>query len=650
MAKKKPKKVTKTKTSIKNHKNTTTQTLSIPQAIQFAKQHHHAGDLQKAETIYRQILQLQPNNADALHLLGIIAAQMSNYEQAIQLFHRAIQINDSVDIYYANLGNAQVRLGQLTEAVVSLQRAVAINPNYAEAHDNLAKVLKQQGHINEAILHFQRAIALKPNYVQAHNNLGNVFRELIKFDEAFECYQRAFALNPNYVQAHNNLANLFKDMGKIPEAITHYQQALANNPNDIISHGNLLYALNLATDYEPATIFYEHQRFNEQQAKPLATSIQPHVNESTPARLLKIAYLSPDFKEHSVAYFIESVLAHHNHQQFEIFCYYNDDKQDDFTKRLQQYADHWMNCLILSDKDLAEKIRQDKIDILIDLAGHTAGNRLLVFAQKPAPIQVTYLGYPNTTGLETIDYRITDNHAEPENMADSFSSEALIRMPNSYFCYRPYENSPSISQLPALNNDFITFGSFNNYAKISPKILKLWIEILQNIPHSKLLVKAKSLNDHTTWQTFKKQFTDLNIASERLILNSYALSIENHLNTYHKVDIGLDTFPYNGATTTCEALWMGVPVVTLVGETHVSRMGLSILSTLGLTELVAHTKEEYIDICVNLANDVERLQNLRTGMRERMLKSPLMNGATFTHHLENAYRKMWKKWCQAVPK
>jgi protein O-GlcNAc transferase len=644
MPKKSAKKLKKTQKTANQKNNPATQTISIQKAIQLARQYHQAGDLQKAETLYRQILQLQPNHADALHLLGVIAAQIANYEQAINLFKRAIQINDSVATYYANLGNAQDRIGQLSEAVNSLQRAVALNPNYAQAHDNLGKVLKQQGQIHEAIIHFQRAIALKPNYVEAHNNLGNVFRELIKFDEALKCYQQALALNPNYVQAHINLGNLFKDTGKIPEAITHYFKALALNPNDTISHTNLLYALNLATDHDRTRIFYEHQRFNEQQAKPLAISIAPHFNESTSTRKLKIGYVSGDFREHPVAYFMEPILAHHNHQQFEIFCYHNHHIHDNVTKRLQQYTDHWMDCIGLSDEKLAEQIRQDQIDILVDLAGHTAFNRLLVFAQKPAPVQVTYLGYPNTTGLNTIDYRVTDHYRDKEGSADSFSSETLERMPNSYFCYRPYNDSPLVNELPALKNSYVTFGSFNNFAKLNPDMIALWAKILVKIKNSKCLLKTKSLHDNQLQHTLTEKFVRLGVKPEQLILEG-STPVPAYLTRYHQVDIGLDSFPYNGGTTTCEALWMGVPVVTLVGETHVSRMGLSILSTVELTELVAHTQEEYVEICVKLANDIEYLQTLRTGMRERMQNSPLMDGVGFTRDLEKAYRKMWEKWC-----
>ncbi|OQW92626.1 MAG: hypothetical protein BWK79_14285 [Beggiatoa sp. IS2] len=305
------------------------------------------------------------------------------------------------------------------------------------------------------------------------------------------------------------------------------------------------------------------------------------------------------------------MLAHHDSEQFEVFGYYNNTKEDLTTKRLQRSVTHWVKCADLSDEALADKIRQDGIDILVDLTGHNNKNRLLVFARKPAPVQVSYLGYSNTTGLTTIDYRLTDNWVEPSGVADEFSSEKLVRLSNSYFCYRPAEESPEVNPLPALKNGYITFGSFNNYGKLSPAILAIWAKVLQTVPNSKLLLKSKSLYDALTRQALRKYFTDLGIESGRLIVADYTLTTESHLRMYHQVDIGLDSYPYNGATTTCEALWMGVPVVTLAGEKHISRMGTSILSTVKLSELIAHTPAEYVDICTKLANDTSLLQKVR---------------------------------------
>ena len=605
------------------------------------------GQIDQAIEAYQKAITLIPY-ANMLLNLGNLLQERQKFSEAIECYQRALNLNPIDANIYLNLGIVFRKQNKLIDAIEWFQRALSYQPNLAEAHYNLGLVLEKRSQLTQAVEHYQRAVDLKPNDIAMCLGLGNIFRQQSQLTKAINYLQRTITLKPeksDLTKAYYLLGVTLSYQGMINEAIKQIKKSLEITQTNVIAHQCLMMTLNYTDSLEPSAIFAEHQRFNEQHAKPLATSIQPHLNESTPTRKLKIGYVSGDFRQHSVAYFIEPVLSNHDHQLFDIYCYYNNDKSDDFTERLQQSADHWFNCMELSDDELAHLIRQDQIDILIDLAGHTAKNRLLMFARKPAPVQVTYLGYPNTTGLDTIDYRITDNHADPENMADSFSTETLIRMPNSYFCYHPYDNSPPVSELPALKNSFITFGSFNNYAKISTKILELWIQILQRVPNSKLLIKAKSLNDPTTLEAFQKQLADLDIASERLILINYASSTESHLKTYYQVDIGLDTFPYNGATTTCEALWMGIPVVTLVGEKHVSLVGLSILSAIGLTELIAHTPEEYVEICVKLAHEIEHLQKLRAEMRERMQHSPLMDGATFTRDLEKAYRKMWEKWC-----
>lgn len=517
-------------------KQTQTRQLTLTEVTNLAIENHRAGNLQQATTLYRKILATQPNNINALHLLGVIAAQQDDYTTATTLIKQAIQHNDTIPMFYQSLGN----------------------------------VLRGQG---------------KPH-----------------------------------------------------EAITQYRKALALDPKHVISHQNLLVTLNCLGEVEPATLLVAHQDFNQQHA--IAT-VQSYPNDRTLRRRLKIGYVSPDFYNHAVAYFVTPILAHHDHEQFEIYCYANNARQDEFTQRIQKQADHWINCASLTDEALATHIRQNQIDILVDLTGHNPDNRLLMFARKPAPIQVTYLGYPSTTGLSAIDYRITDNYADPAPYADAYSTEALIRLPDSYFCYQPLNKSPPVNALPALKNRFITFGSFNNYGKVNAETVALWASVLEAVPNSKLLVKAQSFIDKPTRHAFISRFTQLGIAANRLIPLSYTPSIQGHLRTYQRVDIGLDTFPYNGATTTCEALWMGVPVVTLVGERHVSRMGLSLLSTLGLTELVTTTPTDYANCCVKYAQDLDALKKLRQTLRKRMQKSALLDAAVFTKHLEGAYQQMW---------
>lgn len=647
--------------------------------IQQAIQYHQAGELHQAETLYHQLLQIAPHHSEALHLLGVIALQRRQYDEAIILIKKAISFNQTVPSYYSNLGIALSAKDRLDDARICYQQALTLDPNYPEAHNNLGNLFKQQGKLEEAIDCYQRALALNPTYVDALNGLGNVLqtqgqlidamvcyqrvlslnptsvethfnlgvvlRDQYQLTEAVTYYQRALSLNPNYIYAHINLGETLSELGKISEALQHYRNALALNPTYAEVHSNLVYAMNFSAEYDAATIFSAHQQFNTQQVLPFATAIKPHHNDRHPQRRLRIGYLSPDFRKHSLAYFIEPVLAHHDHQQFEIFCYYNQTVIDQVTQRFQQYADHWQNCIGLSDEILAERIRQDSIDILVDLAGHTAGNRLLVLARKPAPLQMFHtVGYANTTGLQTIDYRLTDRYADPEGIAEQFSSEILVRMPASYYCYRPEEDSPPVNDLPARQHGYVTFDSFNSTAKLNDATLVRWAKVLQAIPDSRLTLMTKSLQDPILRQTLQHQLARLGISSERLTMG-YASSPEETLTAYHQIDIGLDTYPFNGATTTCQALWMGVPVVTLVGTTPAARAGLSLLSTVGLTELIAYTPEDYVKICIQRANDLDYLQPLRATLRERMQSSPLLDGVSFTRHLEVVYRQRWERWC-----
>ena len=619
-----------------------TQTLTIPQALQLAIQHHQAERLQQAETIYRQVLELEPENSIALHLLGVVAYQVKNYDVASGFISKAIQISPNIPTFYNSLGNVHSDYGpQLDKAIECYKKVIALDSKFYEAHRNLGSVFWKQGKLTKAIKCYQRALALKPDFIDAIISLGIAFMDQGKLNQAIDCCQRALKLNPNSVEAHSNLSKVLHYSGKVDEAIEHYRLALQIKPIAQV-HSNLLLAMSYSTKYDMATIFAEHKRFNEQHIVPLVDSVKSYPNERSFKRKLKIGYVSADFRDHPVAIFVEAILAQHDREQFEIFCYYSNLKGDSITQHLQQYVDHWLNCAGLPDENLAAQIQSDQIDILVDLAGHTAKNRLPVFARKPAPIQVTYLGYPNTTGLKVIDYRITDSYVVPPE-AEEFNTETLVKLPNSYYCYYPNAATPPVSKLPATKNDYVVFGSFNNYAKLNSDTLSLWAKVLQAVPEAKLLVKATSLQTPTIQQDLRQRLLDLGIKSKRIILESPTPS-PKHFQSYHRVDIGLDTYPFNGGTTTCEALWMGIPVVTLVGERQVSRMGLGILSTIGLTELIAYTPEKFVEICVKLAADIEHLDQLRMGMRERMRVSPLMDAPTFTRNIETAYRNMWEKW------
>jgi predicted O-linked N-acetylglucosamine transferase (SPINDLY family) len=380
-------------------------------------------------------------------------------------------------------------------------------------------------------------------------------------------------------------------------------------------------------------------------AESLVRFIGPHTNPRILERKLKIGYVSPDFRSHAVASFIEPVLAHHDQERFEIFAYYNHGQNDMVTQRLRKYCHHWRNIAAMSDEEVAELIREDEIDFLIDLAGHTGHNRLLVFARKPAPIQVTWLGYPDTTGLSTMDYRITDGFADPVDMTEDFHTEQLIRLPECFSVYHVPEEYPEVSRLPALENGYITFGSFNNFSKTTPEVIALWAKILRSVPDSRLMLKYSGLSDSSMKRMVREAFARLDIHPSRVELLGKDPSHVTHLQRYYQLDIALDTFPYCGTTTTCEALWMGVPVITLAGSSHVSRVGSSLMSNLGYTEMIASSQQKYVAIAVGLAPDIDRLSAIREELRDRMADSPLMDSTRFTQHLENAYKEMWRTWC-----
>jgi predicted O-linked N-acetylglucosamine transferase (SPINDLY family) len=345
-------------------------------------------------------------------------------------------------------------------------------------------------------------------------------------------------------------------------------------------------------------------------------------------------------------FFIEPVIRAHDRNRVEVFCYSNVKEPDEATELLQSLADHWYSVAGKSDEEIVQKIKSDKIDILVDLAGHTSDNNLAVFARKPAPVQVTWLGYPNTTGLQAMDYRLTDETADPSDGRERYYSEKLIRLGKGFLCYHPVQAVLDVSSLPYKDNGYITFGSFNNLSKVRPEVIKVWAAILHAVPESQLLLKAKQFKDEQVMNNFRERFAEENITSDRLKMYDKIPSNKEHLSMYNKVDIGLDTFPYNGTTTTCEALWMGVPVITLLGESHAGRVGASLLHRVGMPEFVASSVDEYVELTKSLASDRDRLQDIRANLRSRMQNSELMNSRLFTKNLEDAYTQMWRKYCE----
>jgi predicted O-linked N-acetylglucosamine transferase (SPINDLY family) len=615
------------------------------QAYQLGNALAAQGKLDQAVDCYERALTLDPDNAEVHNNLGLAMAMQGGLDRAVVHFERALALDPDNAQVHNNLGNAYRAQERTDQAIPHYERALALKPDDALVHNNLGLALAAQGRNDQSMVHHVRALALDPDYAEAHYNLGSVLALEGKTDQALAHYERALALDPDYAEVHNNLGNVLMLQGRIDQGVTQYERALALKPDFAVAHNGLLFAHNYLSDKVPAAVLAAHLDFARRWEAPLARFIQPHPNDRSPERRLRIGYVSGDFRQHSVGYFIEPVLAQHDHQRFEIFCYSNDLKEDEVTARLQSHADHWRRLVGLSDEAVAQQIRADQIDILLDLSGHTRGNRLLAFARQPAPVQVTWLGYPATTGLSAMDYRITDGFADPIGMTEHLHSEKLVRLPECFSCYRPPSGAPEVSGLPARAKGYVTFGSFNNLAKTTPEVMAVWAKILQAVPGSRLTLKNTGLGGGSVQQRVRETFRGLGVAPERLELLGNDPSPRTHLERYWSIDIGLDPFPYNGATTTCEALWMGVPVVALAGKAHAGRVGVSQLSNLGLTELVGNTTEEYIAVALRLARDLERLSQLRAGLRARLAASPLTDAPRFTRNLEQAYRGMWQEWC-----
>ncbi len=605
---------------------------------------YEMGDLDQAVASYQQALSLNSNDSETYNNLGNVHHLQGHLAEAITCYQQALRLNPNHAEIYNNLGYVLHKQGRFQEALTCLQEAVARPPTSPKVYCNLASTLTELEHLEEAVAAYRQALSLRPESVEAQLGLATTLTQMGHLTEAVEQFEQMLRNHPDHAEVHNNFGTTLCWQGRTEEGIAHYRRALEINPTDAKVHSNLIYLLNFSPNYDRAAIFQEHQRFNEQHSLPLMATVKPHLANDTSLRRLKIGYVSPDFMRHPLAIFMESVFIHHDHRQFEIFCYYNNTTVDEVTQRFQRYADHWQCCSELSDEALAEVIRGDKIDILVDLAGHTANNRILLFARKPAPIQVFHtVGYANTTGVSAIAYRITDRYADPPEVAEAFSAEALVRLPASYYCYYPEVPTLPVNDLPALQSGYITFGSFNNAAKFNPSLFALWANVLHAVPHSKLLLMTKSFKDSTARQLVLEALTGLGISSERVILD-YAVTTEDTLVAYHRVDVALDAYPFNGATTTCQALWMGIPVITLVGQTPAARAGLSILTTVGFKEWVAYTPEEYVEICRKLTSSLDSLRQLRQQIRPQMQSSPVLNGLAYTRHLERAYQQMWEGW------
>lgn len=512
---------------------------------------------------------------------------------------------------------------------------------------NEALRLRSEGLLAEAADTFRKILETCPDHLPSIVELGRTFYFQALMNDSIEQYLKALRLNPLDAVVHNNLGIVFQEQGRTDEAIAEYQRALELDPGYAMAHSNLLRCMNFHPDLDNAQLFQAHTSFEIMQGALRRPGADTFPNSKDSGRTLRIGYISPDLGNHSVAHFVTSVFRNHDRSRFKIFCYSDRGKEDTSSERIKKGVDVWRQTFSMNDTALFSLIRSDAIDILVDMAGHTGGNRLPLFAMRPAPLQVTWLGYPNTTGLVNMDYRIVDAVTDPLGDADRYHSETLVRLPNGFLCFDFPTKAPEVSPPPLVKNGFITYGSFNALAKITDEAIALWARILSRVPRSRFLFKNRCLFDKSTREALLARFAKLGISSDRIMMTPFTLTTEEHLSSYRYLDISLDTFPYNGTTTTCESLMMGVPVVGILGNRHASRVTASILTRLGLDSMVGADADESVEIAVHLSERPELLQILRFCLGEKMRNSSLCNGPAFVSELEDAYQRMWRTWCLA---
>jgi protein O-GlcNAc transferase len=615
--------------------------LTSKDRLGLALAHQRAGRSAHAAAIYREVLSQEPDHADALHLLGILI-QKDNPDQALRLLQRAVEVDPSVPHFHSNLGALLGRTGRQEEGIAALHEALRLKPEYPEAWNNLGVALEQLGRFPNAVEAHDRALALRPGYPQSHNHRGNCLRKMGRLEEAIQSHRRAAKLKPDYGDAYHALAAAYGEQGNQRKVIECHRKLVELSPASPAAHSDLLHVLHYDPASTPEGLFAEALQWARTHTEAITAKALPHTNDRTPDRPLRVGYVSPDFHDHPVARLMVPILTHLDRSAFTSVCYDDSAKPDVMTARLRERASEWKQTIKLSDAALAQLIRDDRIDILVDLAGHMGGHRLPMFARRPAPVQVTHFNYPDTTGMSAMGYRLTDALAEPVGISERYSTEQLVRLPHCGWCYHPGFQVPQFKPLPALENGYVTFTSLNKPIKHSSPTIDLWAKILHAIPNSRLLLLGTDAQPANT--ALAAPFVAHGIAPERLRFMAKRPR-PHYLNLYNLADIALDPLPYNGGITTCDAMWMGVPLVALEGNTYHSRQGLMLLANLGLPDLVAKAPEQYVQIARDLAADLPRLASLRAELRDRMAHSPLVDGPKFAAELGVAYRRMWARWC-----
>lgn len=532
------------------------------------------------------------------------------------------------------LGNLLMIRGRAEQAAERYRQALLLLPDSPQIQCNLGSALRTLGECSQAVECYRAALRLRPDLAEVHNNLGNVLQQMGELDQAAQYYEAALALHVDYAEAHNNLAKVHGDRGEHDAAIAAYRRAVHFAPASARIHSNLVYALHFHPASTPSLLAQEHRRWNEIHAAPLARNWRRHRNDRSADRRLRIGYVSADFRQHPVGRFLLPLLGAHDKDRFEVYCYASQVHRDEMTQRLNAHADVWREVFHLDDAALAEQIRSDGIDILVDLSLHMAGNRLLTFARRPAPVQITYLAYCSGSGMAAMDYRLTTRALDPAAEREGFYAEKSVDLPRSYWCYEPGCGTPEVKER---SGGSLTFGCLNQFCKVTEQMLEVWAEMLGAVPDSRLMMYCPA---GSARRRVRKVFEDRAIAPTRLSFADF-VPLDDYFELYRGIDIGLDPFPYGGGTTTCDALWMGVPVISRAGATAVSRSGAELLGQVGLGDLLADTPEQYVRVAIELARNADRRKEIRSSLRQTMQKSAVMDAGRFARDLEAVYREVW---------
>jgi len=599
--------------------------------------------LDEAIDVCRQLLAREPRNLDARNNLGTALEQLGRLEEA-EAFHReTLAMGPPTPNVYYNLGLVLQRQGRVEEAIAAYHQALTLNPDYFEAWNNLGNVLQTCGHVDEAEAAFRKCVQLCPERKAVGQNLANILHLRGRLAEAEQEYRRIL-VEHDQPAVRSNLGATLQAQGRIEEALEQFRRAADMMPEEDSFHSNLLLALNYSPGVTAADLATAHAEWQRRHGAPWKSAWRPHANSRDPERILRLGFVSGDLWEHPVGHLVAPLMENLDRRACQVFCYYDNARNDRITERIRNTADLWRSVCGVSDQALADQIRADGVDVLFDLAGHTAQNRLRVFARKPAPIQITWAGYVGTTGLAAMDYLLADRYEVPEG-AEGHYCESILRMPDGYICYGPPPDAPPVGPLPALARGQFTFGSFNNPAKQNAEVVALWSRVLSRVPNSRLMFKYRGCDNVPVQDYFRRLFAQHGIGPERLEFVAPSLH-RGVFEAYHQVDLGLDPFPYSGGLTTCEALWMGVPVITCPSSTFASRHTLTHASNAGMGQFVARDFDHYVELAAEWAGDLSRLAALRAGMRSLVAASPLCDAKRFAANFQRVIRDAWRRWAR----